>query len=350
MRSRLEYLIRRSIHAGPAHDAYVILVLLRRAVFSAIEHDFLTVAQATAYSAIVALFPSLIVSAALIALLPDSTPFRLQMSLFFDRILPSNVTPLLETYFSGAGKSPQTARALISAAIVSLTGASNVMSTLMEGFRRAHELPEVPGSFWSRRGRALALVPLSLLPMAFASVLVVFGHYITIWLGGLVGPQVRPTVYVIAFLLRWAFALLGSVGILAVIYHLGTDLSRHMRDHLEEPWIREPWRVLRSDWSWRKSLPGAVLATILWFVTTLLFGFYVTRYANYGHVYGSLGAAIALLIWLYLIAVTVLIGSEFNAQLAMAQRHAASRAVDPVPVPQNTAMAAQSPAQPTVSA
>ena len=109
------------------------------------------------------------------------------------------------------------------------------------------------------------------------------------------------SVYVVAFLLRWTIALLGSVGILAVIYHLGTDLSRHMREHLEEPWIREPWRMLRSDWSWRKSLPGATLATVLWFAATLLFGFYVTRYANYGHVYGSLGAAIALLFWLYLI-------------------------------------------------
>ena len=47
----------------------------------------------------VALFPALIVSAAVIALLPDATPFRLQMSLFFDRVLPSNVVPVLESYF-----------------------------------------------------------------------------------------------------------------------------------------------------------------------------------------------------------------------------------------------------------
>jgi membrane protein len=74
--------------------------------------------------------------------------------------------------------------------------------------------------------------------------------------------------------------------------------------------------VLRRDWSWRASLPGAVLATLAWLVTTLLFGYYVTRFADYSRVYGSLGAAIALMFWLYIIALSVLIGAEFNAQRA----------------------------------
>ena len=65
----------------------------------------------------------------------------------------------------------------------------------------------------------------------------------------------------------------------------------------------------------RATLPGAVVATVMWFVTTLLFGWYVTRYANYSEVYGSLGAGIALLFWLYIISLSVLCGAEFNAQL-----------------------------------
>jgi uncharacterized BrkB/YihY/UPF0761 family membrane protein len=85
------------------------------------------------------------------------------------------------------------------------------------------------------------------------------------------------------------------------------------------PLLRKPMQILRKQWSWSASLPGAALATGLWFVSTLLFGFYVTRFANYSRVYGSLGAAIALLFWLYLVALCVLIGAEFNAQVA-AQR------------------------------
>jgi len=128
--------------------------------------------------------------------------------------------------------------------------------------------------------------------------------------------------------LRWAVALAGSTGILAVIYHLGTDVTTQLTERLTPPslgpLLREPMQILRKEWSWRASLPGAALATGLWFVSTLLFGFYVTRFANYSRVYGSLGAAIALMFWLYLVALCVLIGAEFNAQLA-AQREAARR-------------------------
>ena len=298
-----------------AHTTLHLCNVLRRALSAAFEHDILTVGQATAYSAMVALFPALIVAAAVVGLLPDTIPLRFQMATFFDRVLPPNVSPLLDTYFATSHHNPQTAQALLGSVVVSITGAASVMATLMEGFRRAHNLPLGKHSFWPRRGRALALVPLSLIPMTLASMLVVFGHFITLWIAGEVSPQLQMPVYVIALTLRWTMALTGSVGIIAVIYHLGTDLSTHMRQHME------PWLALRMDWSWRRSLPGAAVATLLWFVTTLGFGFYVTRFANYSRVYGSLGAAIALMFWLYIIALSILIGSEFNAQLNIERRN-----------------------------
>jgi membrane protein len=303
----------------PARQLLALVSLLRRSVVSALDHDALTVAQATAYSAMVALFPALIVSAAGLSLLPDALPLRFQLAQFFDRVLPPNVSPILDTYFATSHHSPHTARVLIGAILVSLTGAVSVMATLMEGFRRAHDLPLLRGSFWPRRLRALALVPLSLLPMTAASALVVFGHLLTLWIAGKVSPDLRVPVYLLAYVLRWIVALAGSVGIVAVIYHLGTDLTKHMRDHLQ-PLILEPWQVLRSDWSWRSSLPGAMVATLLWFVTTLGFGFYVTRFANYSQVYGSVATAIALMFWLYIIALSILIGAEFNARRAAGRR------------------------------
>ena len=59
------------------------------------------------------------------------------------------------------------------------------------------------------------------------------------------------------------------------------------------------------------------MATAMWFLTTLAFGWYVTRFANYSEVYGSLGAGIALLFWLYIISLSVLCGAEFNVQFEM---------------------------------
>ncbi len=301
-----------NVCVAPAHRLAHFVAVLRRTALAAARHDALTLAQATAYSAMVALFPALIVTAAVIGMLPGSLPYRSQLSEFFIRVLPSNVVPVLEGYFSATHPS-QTAGALVGSLVVSLFGATAAMSTLMEGFRRAHDLPLLPGVFWRRRRRALALVPLSLLPMAAASALVVFGNALTAWLSRGMPPELKPGFATVALLLRWGTALAGSTGILGVIYHLGTDRTLDVRAHLQ-PWMREPWATFRRNWTWRASLPGAALATVLWFVATLLFGVYVTRFANYSRVYGSLGAAIALMAWLYIIALCVLVGAEFNAQ------------------------------------
>ena len=55
------------------------------------------------------------------------------------------------------------------------------------------------------------------------------------------------------------------------------------------------------------------MATALWFLSTALFGWYLQDYADYSILYGSLGVAIALLVWMYLISLVILVGAEFNA-------------------------------------
>ena len=265
--------------------------LVQRSVLAAaLDHDGINLAQSAAYSAMVALFPALIVSAAVIALLPDVTPLKVELGEFFDQVLPSDVFPLLTSYFAGSPNSPHTARALIAAALVSLTGASSVIATLMEGLRRAEGLPLDCWTFWQRRRRALLLVPLSLVPLAVATALVVFGRFITGWLANDLADSVKPAFFAGALALRWTVALAGVAGLTASIYHLGTPRSRR----------------------WVRSLPGAIMATALWFASTLAFGWYVTRLANYSQVYGSLGAGIALLVWLYLVFLSLLCGAEFN--------------------------------------
>ena len=123
--------------------------LHRTRASSVIDHDCLNVAQSTAYSAIVALFPALIVAAAVIGLLPDTAPVRFQLAAFFDRVLPPGVSPLLDAAFEISPKHAHSVRALVGAGIVSFLGASNVIATLMEGLRRARELPADCWTFWA---------------------------------------------------------------------------------------------------------------------------------------------------------------------------------------------------------
>jgi membrane protein len=259
---------------------------------------------------------------------------RYQLAAFFDRVLPPGVSQLLYATFETSPNHTHSVRALISAGIVSFLGASNVIATLMEGLRRAREFPADCWGFWARRRRAFELVPLSLVPLALASGLVAFGHDVTAWIALGVAPELRTTIYAVSLLIRWAVSLSASVSIIATIYQLGVPYvsMRASASRLAAPvgWVMEkslPFHRLQirpaeqpeikntqAARSWRRVIPGAVVATAMWFLTTLGFGWYVTRFANYSEVYGSLGAGIALLFWLYIVSLSVLCGAEFNAQ------------------------------------
>ncbi len=262
------------------------------------RHDIFNIAQSAAYSAMVALFPTLIVAAALIPLVPDTGPMRDELSAVFDRVLPADVRPVLAAYFTSQQYAETSVRALLLGVLVSVSGAGSVLLTFMEGLRRASDLPPDCWSFWQRRARAYALVPLSLLPLVLSSLLVIFGHLLARIMSGHATPALQGLVYVLVLVVRWVVALTGSVGLIALLYKLGTPLRR--------PWF--------------SVIPGAMAATAMWLVTTLGFGWYVTRFANYSRVYGSLGAGIALLFWLYIVSFSVLFGGEFNAQLRRGDR------------------------------
>lgn len=284
--------------------------------FNVLEHDCLNIAQSTAYSAIVALFPALIVAAAVVNLLPDTAPLRFQVAAFFGRVLPPGVSPLFAIAFGNAPHG-HSVKALVSAGVVSFLGASNVIATLMEGLRRAQAQSRDSWTFWERRLRSFKLVPLALAPLGLVSLLLVFGHAVTGWFAPNLGPIARSVFFMVTLIVRWVIALSASVGVIALMYHAGvpddspstvSQRAGGVRGTLDE-------HVFSHVPLIRATLPGAIVATVMWFVTTLGFGWYVTRFANYSEVYGSLGAGIALLFWLYIISLSVLCGAEFNAQL-----------------------------------
>ena len=71
----------------------------------------------------------------------------------------------------------------------------------------------------------------------------------------------------------------------------------------------------RPDVRWRWFSLGSCLATLLWLAATLGFGLYASRFGNYDATYGSLGAVVVLLMWLFVSAYAVLIGGLINAEI-----------------------------------
>jgi len=68
---------------------------------------------------------------------------------------------------------------------------------------------------------------------------------------------------------------------------------------------------------WREVIPGAIFSTLGWIVVSFGFAFYVNNFGDYSKVYGSIGAVIILLTWLYLTSVIIIIGGEINASIAI---------------------------------
>ncbi len=265
---------------------------LQRALAKSFGHNAFTVAKAAAYSELLSLFPALLVAASLLAKAPASDAVRADIHTLLEDLLPPDTMTLAQGYFTPSS-SPRSHRLIVSAAAVALFAAMGVMLSLMEGFRRAYRLPRGQFPFWKERLVALLLIPSTLVPMLFATAFVVFGHQIEQWMIANADHALRSWVLLGWRGLRWLIALATSVTVLQVIYHFATP-------------VRPPWS---------RTVPGALLATGSWFGSTMLYGLYVTRFADYSRVYGSLGAGIATMVWLYFVSVATLVGAEFNAQV-----------------------------------
>jgi len=263
----------------------------RRALASSVTHDVFTTAKAAAYSAILTLFPALLVITTLLALTPETDDLASEIRTILSNVLPADTMSLAQTYF--VTRHAHSLQVLWSASLVAVLATMGVMLSLMEGFRRAYRLPRKVWSFWRLRLTATALMPISLIPMIFATAILVFGHQIELWMIENADHELRS--YVIWFwrMVRWGTAVTTGIAVLTVIYHFGTPRTQ----------------------IWRRCVPGAILATLIWFVTTLAYGWYVTRFAVYMIVYGSLAAVIATLVWLYITCLSILIGAEFNGQI-----------------------------------
>jgi len=272
--------------------------LFRRSVVSAADDNCFGIAKGAAYSALLSFFPVLTSAATLLVQTRAG-----YVSNLLERVLAEIVPPgsesLVVEQFRVTGARP--AGVLIGAALVSLWAASSVVKSLIEGFQAAYRVPRNRGYF-ANSGVAIALVVAAFIPLLAASLLVLFGgtveREVLNWIR--VDPLLNPFAWIwvlLSRLGRYLVAFVATVLVTAVLYYLG-------------PHRRQRWRYV-----W----PGAIFATILWMAATSGFGWYVRHIARYNVMYGSIGAGIALLVWMYLMSAIALIGCEFNAEYERSQ-------------------------------
>ena len=263
--------------------------LFRLSIWRAFEHDAFGIAKASAYSSIFTFFPALLVLGSVMATIKRGEVYLREISYALGTILPAGSSTAL-SYLRGSTERP--VGLLITTSLLTIWSASGVIISWMDGFRRAYQLPKTWGLVQERL-IAISLVFMAGLPLSFATILVAFGSRIEMRILFLLGHEFGPLILLLWGAIRWSIAILTSIAVIELIYHNAVPRT-------------QPWHTV---------LPGAVLSTAMWLLSSALFGWYLQHYTDYSVIYGSLGVGIALLVWMYLISLVVLIGAEFNAML-----------------------------------
>jgi membrane protein len=250
------------------------------------------ISQAVAYNLFLAFFPTLLIAVGF-----ATSPVGDRTNLFdmisdLTRLLPPGSQQIVSEFLIKRG--PQAWKwALVGWGGTVLAG-SQVMRLLMEGIHTIYGDHERP-TYLRRQLRSLALLLLTIAPLLLAAILGVFGRPLRHWIAhGLVKNNSIQTL--------WGFFFHGTAIFLAMVS------------------LTVIYRVARPKESrLRNVLPGAMVATLLWWIADIGFGFYVRR-VPYNVVYGGLAAVIGLLIWMQLSAVIIFLGAAWNAELADARR------------------------------
>lgn len=261
---------------------------LRFAAVATYKDNCLGIAKGAAYSSLLSFFPVLTTLAAVLVQARANEVSHTIAGILYEAV-PPGTEDLVRTLFVVHGERPKWL--LVLATLLAAFAASGAMVSLMEGFHAAYGISDDRNVF-HERAIALLLVFASALPVVGASGLIVFGarkeSELIPWLSGV---DLKESLALAGQALRYAAAFGSFVIATALVYYFGPSRKQRLRD----------------------VFPGAFLATLLWLLTTLAFGWYVRYISNYNLLYGSIGAILALLVWMYLLAVITLLGCEFNA-------------------------------------
>jgi membrane protein len=188
-----------------------------------------------------------------------------------------------------------------------LWSASGYVGGFMKAANRIWDVPEGRPFWWTiplRVGVTLLLLVL----LAASAVMVVVTGPLADRVGKLIGiGGAAVTAWDIA---KWPVLILVVALMLSILYHAAPNV-RHPRFR----WVT----------------PGAILAVIVWIGASALFGLYVAKFGSYNKTYGSLGAIIIFLVWLWLTNVAVLLGAELNAELERGRQIEAGHPADREP-------------------
>jgi membrane protein len=249
----------------------------------------LQMAAALSYYFVMSLFPSLIFMSAVVAYLPVPDLFNQALGLM-SRFVPPDSMGVVRKVLSDV-VTPNRGAFLSFGLLGTLWSASGGFSSAIEALNIAYDVEETR-PFWKTRPLAIGLTLMMGALLLIALSIMVVGPRFGEWLSGRLHLS-QLWIWVWPYI-HWTLAVAFTVLAVEVMYFKAPNVKQRF-------------------WT---TLPGALLAVGCWIGLSYLLGIYFRSFANFNKTYGTLGAAVALMVWLYWTGFAMLVGAELNAELA----------------------------------
>ena len=275
------------------HPRTVMPVCIKDALVETYEdvlrNHTMQMAAALSYYFVLSFFPALIFLSAVVAYLPLPDLFNQTLSMMA-RFLPQDSMGLVRRVLSDV-ITPNRGTFLSLGILGTLWASSGGFSAAIEALNIAYGVQD-DRPFWKTRPLAVGLaIVIGLLMLVALSVMVVGPRF-----GEWVADRVHLShLFVLVWpYIHWSIAIGFTILAVEALYFLAPNVKQRLR----------------------ATLPGAIVAVGCWIALSYLLGLYFRHFANFNKTYGTLGAAIALMTWLYWTGFALLVGAELNCELA----------------------------------
>ncbi|GHE43093.1 hypothetical protein GCM10017673_51570 [Streptosporangium violaceochromogenes] len=257
-------------------------------------------AAALTYYAVLSIFPALLAVVSLLGLFGQSATKPISDNL--SAIAPGPAKQIIDQVLRSLQSSQSAAGvATVIGLAVALWSASGYVAAFMRAANIMYEMPE-GRPIWKTLPLRLAITLVLVILMAAGTVTVVFTGSLAEQAGKVLGiGETGLTIWNIA---KWPVLVIGVIIVLALLYWFAPNV-----EHPGFRWIT----------------PGSAVAVIGWIVASALFGFYVANFGTYSKTYATLAGVIVFLIWLWITNIAILLGVEFDAEIARGRAIAAGQ-------------------------
>ena len=246
-------------------------------------------AAALSYYFVLSLFPALIFLSAVVAFLPVPDLFG-QALTTMSRFLPPDSMGLVRRVMADV-ITPNRGTFLSFGILGTIWAASGGFSAAIEALNIAYDVDD-DRPFWKTRPLAVGLACITGVLLLTALSVMIVGPRFGEWLAGKIHLS---SIFVFLWpYIHWSIAVGFTILGVEALYFLGPNVKQRFS----------------------ATLPGAIFAVGCWISLSYLLGIYFRHFANFNKTYGTLGAAIALMTWLYWTGFAMLVGAELNSELA----------------------------------